>query len=688
MSRVFIAALLLIVLAPPALAQQPANIQVWDVTFQWGGAAAITRENNFNLDDTGSDNDGTPFTYTVSGSSVSWTYTVSDRCIYTGTLNGNAMSGTMFDPVSTFVGAWSAVPQQTIYGLTVSGGTGSGFFSPGTVVTITAGAPPLGQAFYNWSGQAVASTDSSTTTLVMPASDATVTALYGNGFTLTVANGAGGGTYTPLAVVPISANAPPSGQVFYYWTGFTVANIYSPNTTLVMPGDNAMVTAFYSQPFTLTVANGSGGGNYGPHAVVPIAANTAPAGQAFYNWSGATVADQYSASTTLTMPSAATSVTAQYIPLPTVASVTPSAGLLAGGTLVTISGTGFAPNGALSVSFGGVAATGIAVQNSTTLVCTAPAGTATGLTGVVVSNPGGGSANMGSAYYYYQNTPPLVATPAFSPVGADTWYDGNSLTVTMSCATNGAAIYYTTNGALPTTSSTLYSGPFSITDSVLINALAVKAGWADSLEPSTVYDLTGGQYLWSWSFANTDGFNVPDEIEWALGIDPVTATTNIYGENTPVPFVTMTLKTLAFNLSFKTENALDSVALSGSLSIPAGFDVAGQQIVLDVGGAVKIFKLDGKGNGHIVSGQDLFSAGHTGDRFKLQIKSVKGTVAAQTAPFTAQFKCINGALFVDGFNSNYAAVKYPYQPPVIILFNKQLFFNQKPQHYSVKASGK
>lgn len=68
-----------------------------------------------------------------------------------------------------------------------------------------------------------------------------------------------------------------------------------------------------------------------------------------------------------------------------------------------------------------------------------------------------------------------VAEPTLS--AADT--DGGKL-ITLSCATSGATIYYTTNGATPTTSSTKYTGAFRISDYTTIKAIAVMSGAANS----------------------------------------------------------------------------------------------------------------------------------------------------------------------------------------------------------------
>lgn len=71
-------------------------------------------------------------------------------------------------------------------------------------------------------------------------------------------------------------------------------------------------------------------------------------------------------------------------PAPVVLAVTPNHGAVAGGTAVTITGSGFGNGG--TVAFAGVAATSVVVVSQAEITCVAPAHAA-GSTTVVVTNP-------------------------------------------------------------------------------------------------------------------------------------------------------------------------------------------------------------------------------------------------------------------------------------------------------------
>jgi len=74
---------------------------------------------------------------------------------------------------------------------------------------------------------------------------------------------------------------------------------------------------------------------------------------------------------------------------------------------------------------------------------------------------------------------PTVATPVISPNGGDF---GGPVAVTLSCATPGSTIYFTTNGVTPTADSPVYTGQFLLTDTTTIKAI----GTACAFNPSAV----------------------------------------------------------------------------------------------------------------------------------------------------------------------------------------------------------
>src|SRR5882762_1408427 len=83
-------------------------------------------------------------------------------------------------------------------------------------------------------------------------------------------------------------------------------------------------------------------------------------------------------------------------------------------------------------------------------------------------------------------TSTVAATPTFSPGGGT--YPG-SVTVTISDATSGATIYYTTDGSAPTTSSAVYTGALTFTQTTTLNAMAAASGMTNSAVASATYTV-------------------------------------------------------------------------------------------------------------------------------------------------------------------------------------------------------
>jgi hypothetical protein len=125
---------------------------------------------------------------------------------------------------------------------------------------------------------------------------------------------------------------------------------------------------------------------------------------------------------------------------PTVTNVTPNQGPKGGGSVVTITGTGFI--GASAVAFGANAATNFTVVNATTITATAPAG-APGMVDVRVTTPAGQSAAVAADRFTYQNLPGVTAVSPRSGAPAG----GTMVTITGTDFTGATAVRFGTVAA-------------------------------------------------------------------------------------------------------------------------------------------------------------------------------------------------------------------------------------------------
>lgn len=136
-------------------------------------------------------------------------------------------------------------------------------------------------------------------------------------------------------------------------------------------------------------------------------------------------------------------------------------------------------------------------------------------TTVVAANQAGALANG----TYYSAAPQVIQPVTVNPIGTvatptfslATGTYTSVQTVTISDATAGATIYYTTNGNTPTTSSPVYTGqPISVSVTTTIKAIAVGApGYANSQIASAVYtlnpDFTMNVYTTNFTIPNGTG---------------------------------------------------------------------------------------------------------------------------------------------------------------------------------------
>ena len=118
---------------------------------------------------------------------------------------------------------------------------------------------------------------------------------------------------------------------------------------------------------------------------------------------------------------------------------------------------------------------------------------------------------LGNVYGKDIQLPEIVCVedPVLSPASCSFYPSTN---VTLTCATEGAVVRYTTDGSDPTEESEIYTGPITVTDDTIVKARAYKSGLYPSafVSGSYAYDIVRGG-------PRGDFYNRPIEISGASG---------------------------------------------------------------------------------------------------------------------------------------------------------------------------
>ena len=197
----------------------------------------------------------------------------------------------------------------TAFTLTVNSGLGSGSYMKNKYVAIVANTI-AGKVFEKWTGDTQYLSDSTTavSVIVMPTANISITAVYKTLYTLTVGNGSGSGIHFKGDTITVTADPPAPHYTFYKWSGDTkwLTDSTSITMKLIMPASDVSISAEYRKFYTLTVNNGSGGGEYIAGTNITVKAEKPSAGMVFTYWTGDTslLADPYMDSTSLVMPAA------------------------------------------------------------------------------------------------------------------------------------------------------------------------------------------------------------------------------------------------------------------------------------------------------------------------------------------------------------------------------------------------
>ena len=175
------------------------------------------------------------------------------------------------------------------------------------------------------------------------------------------------------------------------------------------------------------------------------------------------------------------------IAAPAVSGLSPTSGPVTGGTLVTITGTGF--TGATAVDFGTTPATGLTVVNATTITVDSPAGN--GAVDVMVVTPSGTSATSPADRFTY--TLP-VAAPAITGINPTSGpvTGGTLVTITGTGFTGATAVDF---GTTPATGLTVVNATTITVDSPAgngaVDVIVVTPSGTSATSPADRFNYVG-----------------------------------------------------------------------------------------------------------------------------------------------------------------------------------------------------
>ena len=111
-----------------------------------------------------------------------------------------------------------------------------------------------------------------------------------------------------------------------------------------------------------------------------------------------------------------------------------------------------------------------------------------------------------------------LSAPIFSP-GAGTYYQ--PIDVTIRCITEGAKVYYTMDGSTPTTSSTEYTTPISLSSDATIKAISALDGEVSDVVTASYVFTEAPAFTWCDMFDTPDNttvtFSNPSVVLWQSG---------------------------------------------------------------------------------------------------------------------------------------------------------------------------
>jgi hypothetical protein len=399
-----------------------------------------------------------------------------------------------------------------------------------------------------------------------------------------------GGTYTTAQTVTITDTTP--GATIYYTTNGTAATAASTKYTApVAVKANQILTAVAIAPgYSLGAASSASyvvtlpattpifslnPGTYGAIQTVSIVEST-PGATVYYTTNGATPT---TSSTKYTGPiTVAATETLKAIAVATsystsaVASATYTLNLTTAMPTFSVSGGTYTAAQTVTIADSTAGATIYYTLNGST-----PTTSSTKYTAPVVVTAAETLKALAIATGYAQSAVNsatyTISLPAATPkLSISTGTYPSAQTVTITDTTAGATIYYTVNGTLPTSTSTKYTGPFTVSSTQTVSAIAIASGFSASATTSATYTIKSTSAVATF-------YPAPGKYSGALALQITTnapTATIYYTTNGSVPTTTsakytgpLTLtKTQTVRVMAITPGSLLGVITTGTYTIP------------------------------------------------------------------------------------------------------------------------
>jgi len=179
------------------------------------------------------------------------------------------------------------------------------------------------------------------------------------------------------------------------------------------------------------------------------------------------------------------------------------------------------------------------------------------------------------------------------------------------------------------------------------------------------------------STVDTDSDGFADEIEVALGLDPKNGAVTPFNGSPAGTTIPLNVQKLTIALDF-VKPLKDQISFNGLIGLPVGFSVSGQSVTASIGGAIKTFALDAKGQ---------LSPKSKTESFKLAFNAAATT--EQLGKYSLKFsKGTFGSFFTDEGLTSVTVKEALKSVTVTLLFNGRLYQTPVTQLYTATAGKK